>query len=226
MMKKLFLFFILAVFATNMFAQSDKFSGVIDFQITDDLVGTQKITQHTNGTDTKVLVEASDAGEILIKDGQMYIIIHQMKVYMPANKIEGEEEETVVEDESVDVDLDKLKAELDKAETKEINGYTCKKFVTKNDDGTSTEAWLTDELNAGLFMDDEQQDMEWLSGLYGESIFPMLVHEKDAEGNITFTLEVTKVEEKTFEDGYFDLPSGYTSFEQSEMMKGMENMFK
>ena len=97
-------------------------------------------------------------------------------------------------------------------ETKTINGYECEQWIIKGDDNTS-EAWMTKDLGSFIFFQSPMGGKEkpkWQEDIESSGYFPMLVIEKDSDGNETGRFEVKSIEKKSLDDSFFTVPDGYS----------------
>jgi len=104
-------------------------------------------------------------------------------------------------------------------ETKEINGYECRKVVMANDK-LKNEAWITQAIDIDftkLFPVFESTD-KW--GRYTDAYkgFVMKVHSKDLESSEEYSC-VASVNEKPLNDDLFNVPSSYQKMDMGQMME-------
>jgi hypothetical protein len=139
-----------------------------------------------------------------MKEMKMITIMPEQKMYMEYPLKKAMEEHKA-----------EMKEEMEKVrvtdETKEINGFNCTKIVSK-DDGENVEAWVTKELGNFMFFEGPMGGGEmpdWYSEFSDAGFFPILVIERDDDGEEESRWEVTKVEKKSLSDDLFVPPAGY-----------------
>ena len=141
------------------------------------------------------------------KNKKMLMVMPSMKMYMefPMNMdFEGNNESDATDKKS---NPDFVKT----GETKTINGYKCEKWVIKEGDKTS-DAWMTKDLGGFIFFQSpmgHHQKQKWQEDIENSGYFPMLVVEKDSDGNETGKFEVKSVEKKSLDNSFFTVPEGY-----------------
>ena len=142
------------------------------------------------------------------KNKKMLMIMPSMKMYMefPLDmELGGDYLKGNDSDKKSNTDFVKT------GETKTINGYKCDKWVIKEDDKTS-EAWMTKDLGGFIFFQSpmgKSEKQKWQEDIENSGYFPMLVIEKDSDGNETGRFEVKSVEKKSLDDSFFAVPAGY-----------------
>ena len=208
------------------YAQS--FEGKIVMQITSkDQDRPQTIDYYCKGS--KIRFEGKGAeggGGAMVMDTKDYsalIIVPQQKMYMTYSykNLLGAASDTV---------KNKMQTEMEKGnikmtgETKEINGFPCEKWVYKDDEGKSGEAWMTKGIKNFFFfsnpMKPENNEPEWQKKLTQEGYFPMMVVSKDEDGNIDSKMEVTSIEKKSLDDSLFNPPADYKKMDIPMMNHG------
>lgn len=106
-------------------------------------------------------------------------------------------------------------------EMKTINGYNCEKWIFNEDDGSQSVAWMTKELGSFTFFDNpmsgNSDKPEWQQEIEAAGYFPMLVINKDKNGNEQGTMEVTKIEKKNLDNSMFEPPADYKKMEMPMM---------
>ena len=103
-------------------------------------------------------------------------------------------------------------------ETKEINGYTCEKWIYKDDDIT-TESWLAKDLGGFIFLDNPMggSKSEWQTEIETSGYFPMLIINLDEDGEEESRWEVTSVEKKSLSADLFAPPANYEKMTMPEI---------
>jgi hypothetical protein len=161
----------------------------------------------------KIDVQGENEGSMIFdsKDNTMLIMMPAQKMYMQMNmNMNSEEIENAKEKEN------KFRKT---GEKKEILGYTCEKWIYK-DDESEVESWLTKELGSFIFLSNPQQGSKpaWQSRMESQGYFPIMVITKDDNGKITSHMEVTSVEKQSLSNDMFVPPSDY----QKISIPGME----
>jgi hypothetical protein len=107
-------------------------------------------------------------------------------------------------------------------ETKEINGFNCEKWIFKDDEGKSGEAWMTKGLRNFFFFNNPMKprgdEPEWAKKLFTEGYFPMLLTSRDSDGKIESKMEVTSVQPRALDESLFTPPPDYKEMKMPMMM--------
>ena len=194
-------------FSPKDFSQST-FEGKVVIETTND-GQTHTLNYYAKGDMARFDVNSERGNANIIfdkKNKKMLMVMPTMKMYMefPMDMDLGDNESNATEDKS--------KSDFVKtSETKTINGYKCEKWVIKEGDKTS-EAWMTKDLGGFVFFQSpmgHHQKQKWQEDIENSGYFPMLVVEKDSDGNETGRFEVKSVEKKSLDDSFFAVPAGY-----------------
>ena len=194
-------------FSPKDFSQST-FEGKVVIETTND-GQTHTLNYYAKGDMARFDVNSERGNANIIfdkKNKKMLMVMPSMKMYMefPMDMDLGDNESNTTEDKS--------KSDFVKtSETKTINGYKCEKWVIKEGDKTS-EAWMTKDLGGFVFFQSpmgHHQKQKWQEDIENSGYFPMLVVEKDSDGNETGRFEVKSVEKKSLDDSFFAVPAGY-----------------
>ena len=142
------------------------------------------------------------------KNKKMLMVMPAMKMYMefPMNMDFGVDNGNNANDEKSNTDFVKT------SDTKTINGYKCEKWVIKDGNNIS-EAWMTKDLGGFIFFQSpmgKHSKQKWQEDIENSGYFPMLVVEKDSDGNETGRFEVKSIEKKSLDDSFFTVPNGYS----------------
>ena len=195
-------------FSPKDFSQST-FEGKVVIETTND-GQTHTLNYYAKGDMARFDVNSERGNANIIfdkKNKKMLMVMPTMKMYMefPMDMDLGDNENNATEDKS--------KSDFVKtSETKTINGYKCEKWVIKEGDKTS-EAWMTKDLGGFVFFQSpmgHHQKQKWQEDIENSGYFPMLVVEKDSDGNETGKFEVKSVEKKSLDDSFFTVPEGYS----------------
>ena len=195
-------------FSPKDFSQST-FEGKVVIETTND-GQTHTLNYYSKGEMARFDVNSERGNANIIfdkKNKKMLMVMPSMKMYMefPMDMDLGDNENNATEDKS--------KSDFVKtSETKTINGYKCEKWVIKEGDKTS-EAWMTKDLGGFVFFQSpmgHHQKQKWQEDIENSGYFPMLVVEKDSDGNETGKFEVKSVEKKSLDDSFFTVPEGYS----------------
>lgn len=117
-------------------------------------------------------------------------------------------------------------------ETEKILGYDCTKYISKSEDGTVSEMWVTDQL--GTFSGMSANPMggmggrrggapaspAWEEALKGKDVFPLRVVSKGRDGKESFRMEATAVAKKSLPASTFAPPADFQKFDMQGMMRG------
>ena len=194
-------------FSPKNFSQST-FEGKVVIETTND-GQTHTLNYYAKGDMARFDVNSERGNANIIfdkKNKKMLMVMPTMKMYMefPMDMDLGDNESNATEDKS--------KSDFVKtSETKTINGYKCEKWVIKEGDKTS-EAWMTKDLGGFVFFQSpmgNHQKQKWQEDIENSGYFPMLVVEKDSDGNETGRFEVKSVEKKSLDNSFFTVPAGY-----------------
>jgi Domain of unknown function (DUF4412) len=205
---------------------SQSFEGKIVMQISSkDQDEPQVIDYYCKGSKIRFESKSSGggAGTMVLdtKDNNALIIIPQQKMYMTYSykNALGAASDTL---------KNKIKEEMEKGdikitgETKDINGFKCEKWIFKDDEGKSGEAWMTKGIGNFFFfsnpMRPDRNEPEWQQKLTNEGYFPMMVISKDADGSVESKMEVTSIEKKSLDESLFTPPADYKKMDIPMMM--------
>ncbi len=190
----------------------DKFEGKVVIETTNN--GNSNTLNYYSKGDMARFDVNSARGEANIifdrKNNKMLMVMPAMKMYMefPMNMNFGEDNGAEGNDSG---EKHSMKDFVKTGEMKNINGYNCEKWTMKEDDGTS-EAWMTKDLGAFVFFQSpmgKKPKAKWQQDLEESGYFPMLVIQKDTDGNETERFEVKSVEKTKLDDSFFSVPDGY-----------------
>ena len=199
-------------FSPKDFSQST-FEGKVVIETTND-GQTHTLNYYSKGDMARFDVNSERGNANIIfdkKNKKMLMVMPSMKMYMefPMDMDLGDNESNATEDKS--------KSDFVKtSETKTINGYKCEKWIIKEGDKTS-EAWMTKDLGGFVFFQSpmgHHQKQKWQEDIENSGYFPMLVVEKDSDGNETGRFEVKSVEKKSLDDSFFAVPAGYNQMKR------------
>lgn len=202
------LLLLLLIFSSPItFAQSS-FEGRIKLQITED--GEKQLLDYiVKGN--KFRMELKDVEEVgaMIFDTQskkMMIVMPEQKMYMEM-PFDISEEESYFEDETFEGKITMT------GEKKVIKGYECEKWIVE-DEGYTTESWVTDKLGGFMFMDNPMggTGSDWKSKLNAKNFFPMQVNVYKS-GKLVNSIEVVDVQPQKLDNSLFSAPSGFQKFE-------------
>jgi hypothetical protein len=98
-------------------------------------------------------------------------------------------------------------------ETEKISGYTCDQFLVKTEGG-EVETWATKGLGtAGTFrtsiVDPLPGSSQWQNEILAQGYFPLVMIERDSEGDELARLEATSFEKQSLSESLFRVPSSY-----------------
>lgn len=202
-----FTFLLLVAFLSpDSFTQS-QFSGKVVIE-TSGINGSGALTYYIKGNQARMDVRSArgEANVIFDKDNRKVFMI------MPAMKMYMEFPMDFMKDKSMENGAGKANEKFDKTgEVKKINGYTCEKWTLKEDNG-SVEAWMTKELGGFLFFDSpmgNKSGSDWQKDIEGTGYFPMLVIQKNNEGQEISKFNVLSVVSMNLDNSFFTVPDGY-----------------
>jgi hypothetical protein len=132
---------------------------------------------------------------------------------MPAMKMYMEFPMDLMKDNSENENMDNETDKFEKTgEMKKINGYNCEKWIMKENNG-STEAWMTKDLGGFMFFDSpmgNKSESTWQKDIEESGNFPMLVIQKNNEGDEISKFNVLTVVSMNLDDSFFKVPDGYS----------------
>jgi len=210
--------FFLFIFAAGAFSVSaQNFEGKITLNIYNEDSGESGEADYYISGDKFALTTKNEehSVDIVLKENSMFIVLHQMKMYMkvPFNEFGNDSDEPNSSDKSED-----LKGKFIKTgNTKVINGYTCDEYKITSEEGKDVIAWMTKELGGFfLFHLDSQVnspfgDIGRLSDLAG--YFPIRLSTFE-DGEEKVLLEVTDVHQGKVDPKIFEIPSDYKELQQ------------
>ncbi len=206
------LIFFVASISFFSYAQST-FEGKVVIETTND-GETNTLNYYSKGNMARFDVNSARGEANVIfdkKNKKMLMVMPAMKMYMefPMDMKFGGDYKAKGNDNS---SVKKMNMDFVKTgEMKNVNGYNCVKWIIKEDDGTS-EAWMTKDLGSFIFFQSPmggKEKTKWQEDIEASGYFPMLVIQKDSDGNETGKFEVKSVEKKSLDDSFFSVPAGY-----------------
>jgi hypothetical protein len=217
-------FSLLFLFLVSIKSYSQSFEGKIVMQITSkDQDKPQIVDYYVKGN--KIRVEAKgnegESGAMIFdsKTSDMMIVMPSRKMYLTYN-YKGAFGN--VRD-SISKAIEKGNVKMTD-ETKDINGFKCEKWIFKDDDGTTGEAWMTKGIRNFYFFNNPMRgnndQPEWQKKLSNEGYFPMMVISKDKDGNLDSKMEVTSVDKTSLDASLFSAPADYKKMEMPMMPHG------
>lgn len=202
------------IIASVSFSQKP-FEGRVEYKITGDDNESTRMSYFIKEGKMKIDVagEEENSGSMIFdsRNKKMLILMPEEKMYMEmsTSMMDSKTEESDAKD-----------SEMKRTgQKKDILGYTCEKWVYKDDDNT-VESWITNELGTFMFISDPMQGKKrprWQSELESEGYFPMEVVVKDESGKTESTMTVTAVEKKSLDNSMFQPPKGYQKFSMPGM---------
>ncbi|MFO7448059.1 MAG: DUF4412 domain-containing protein, partial [Ignavibacteriaceae bacterium] len=195
-----------------------KFEGKVNIKVTqDDESSIIEYYLKDNKMRFEMGEEISQFSIIDMAGKKIYMVIPADEIYM---EVPAQGMFTAVEQNNSEVGLNRIQPT---GEAKEINGYLCEKWVYNGDEGI-TESWLAIDLGGFLFMDNPMgggSKSGWQSEIESSGYFPMLIINRNNDGEEKSRYEVTSIEQESLSADLFTPPAGYQKME----MPGMD-MFK
>ncbi len=202
------------LFLPNLFAQGT-FEGKVIFQVMDESM-TQNISYFVKDDKFRIEPEESKGQGVMIYDSEsktMIVVMPEQKMYM--------EMPMQMDSENMETDENGLEYFKNTGETKEINGYTCERFIFKDEEGEG-EAWMTKGLGGFLFFTDfgggQPKEEEWQKAMMDEGYFPMEVSMVDESGNSKQVFRVIELTPMDLDDALFAPPAGFQKLDMKGMM--------
>jgi hypothetical protein len=205
-------FIVLIIAAGNLYAQ-DNFQGKMVFEISEESGSTvQQLEYLSNGSNIRIdMAMEGMKSSVLMRNDKLYMIMHPMKMYMEMPKNFEMDEEDLAEFEN-----DFVNNITKTNETKDILGYTCYKWIAK-DDNEKVEIWVTEELGSFMFPENiDQGEAPFWTKAFGDNFFPLQLTEFDQEGNPVSNFEVIDIDEMEVKDTEFVIPSGYQKMDGAD----------
>ncbi|HEX2867189.1 MAG TPA: DUF4412 domain-containing protein [Ignavibacteriales bacterium] len=225
-MKKAMLFalgFIMLVSGMNsLFAQDEKFEGTAEMTLkgkkSDNDVkyyaknNMARVEMGENaGKETNMPLQ----GTIIFKNDEMFILMPSRKTYVekPLNITNKLNELSRRED---------LESKISRTgQQKDILGHKTDQWIMKTNSG-EIELWNTHDLGNILFFQNTGAGSypKWFQELTAGGFFPLLVIQRDLNGNEVNRLEVKNVKKETVDNKYFEIPSDYKRTEGRQRTGG------
>lgn len=211
---KLYLWFTFATFSflfvRSVYAQS-KFEGTLTYVIHTDQEQTQTMNYSMKGNKVRMDMDIPGvpAGmqPAIIFDNEnhmMYTLITQLKSYMEISMDSLADKKNHYE---------KNEKPVKTGQTKMIAGIKCVEWKIKNDESETT---LWNAPNFGDFIFGKENGFfgsgktpDWAKEMTKNGFFPFEIVNKDANGNVIMTMEVTHVDRKKLDASFFKVPSDY-----------------
>lgn len=199
---------------TFCFLSSLAFSQQFEGELTIEAMGEQgeqeTILMVMGNGSSKIVAETPEGKvELMVKDEKLFVIMHaaQMIMEMPATPEDANETESEAGD------------FIRTSEVKNILGYDCVLYTTKDEEGTEMDLWITDKLGSFMFLDapafkginKNNADIDF------KSFFPMQMY-RTIGGKKEEAWRVTEIKERTVDASEFEVPEGYSNL--SDVLKG------
>lgn len=196
-----------SLLAPRLYSQA-KFEGKVIIE-TSGLSGAGTLTYYVRGDQIRFDVRSArgEANVLFDKaDKKVYMLMPAMKMYM-------EFPMDYMQDNSAKDDSEKEAVKFERTgQMKTINGYNCEKWTLQEENG-SVEAWMTKDLGSFVFFDSpmgKKSSGSWQKDIEGTGYFPMLVIQKNNEGQEISKFNVLSVVKMNLYDSFFKVPDGYT----------------
>ena len=203
-MKFMKLMLALVLVAGVLYAQD--FEGYVKYKIES---GDQPVMvdYYAKGNAVRMEPEAGKAAVILFKDGKMYMMIPQQKMYMVYdNELQKKMEQYKVREKSAEMEKPQKTGE-----TKDILGHTAEKWIIDGPD-YSAEVWAAEDLGNFVMLSSPMQKNnmpDWYKDIASQNFFPLLIISKDKSGTVKGRMEVVELQEKSLPDDMFEIPGDY-----------------
>lgn len=202
-----FTLLLLAAFLSPRAYSQSQFVGRVMIE-TSGINGSGTLTYYIKGKQARMDVRSARGEANVIFDKankKVFMVMPAMKMYM-------EFPMDFMKDKAMENEADKAKEKFVKTgEVKKINGYSCEKWTLQEDNG-SVEAWMTKDLGGFLFFDSpmgKKSGSGWQKDIEGTGYFPMLVIQKNNEGQEISKFNVLSVVSMNLDNSFFKVPDGY-----------------
>lgn len=212
-MRKLKVFLLFLVLAVVVGAQG--FEGFVKYKV--DAAGeSTNLKYYKKGNMMRMEPELKGTdmgGAIIFKGDKTYMLMPGQKMYMEMSDNMPGMMGGRLKDDNSDMDED-FEKPINTGETKDILGYTCEKWIFK-DDETTVELWAAKGLGDFVMLSSPMgQDNlpNWYNEISEGGFFPMSVTAMDSDGNVQSKMEVIDIKEESVADSMFEIPSNYKKF--------------
>ncbi|MCU7496746.1 MAG: DUF4412 domain-containing protein [Ignavibacteria bacterium] len=143
-------------------------------------------------------------GTVIFKEDRMFILMPSRKTYLEKPLSITTKLNEISRKEDLDNRITRT------GEEKDILGYKAAKWLVKTNSG-ELELWSTQELGNFLFFQNQDSTAypEWFRKVTSGGFFPLLVVQRDLNGDEINRLEVTDVKKGNVEDNYFEIPQDF-----------------
>lgn len=150
-------------------------------------------------------------GTVIFKNGKMFLLMPSRKSYVEKDLNISNKLNELSRRENIDSRITKTSDE------KEILGHKAAKWMVKTNSG-EIELWSTQELgNFLFFLNDEPGSYPgWFQKMTSGGFFPLLVIQKDLNGDEVNRLEVKDVKKEPVDSKYFEIPADYKKTEGTQ----------
>ncbi|RPI70742.1 MAG: DUF4412 domain-containing protein [Ignavibacteriales bacterium] len=206
-----FILLLISAFTATAFAQSD-FEGKVVLKISDN-EDAGDVDYFVKDNKMRMEMKSSEGSMVMLFDkaaGKTFMIMPEQKMYMEFNAMDIMQNNDISVDSESNPDINRTGEYMD------INGYTCEKWIVKEDDEI-VEAWMTDELGGFFLMSNPMAGSQdsWQQELAG-NFFPMRVDMIEGAEKKK-VLEVLSVNEMSLNNDLFEIPSGFQKFDMPNM---------
>lgn len=214
-MKKVMLFaltFIMLASGMNcLFAQDEKFEGTAEMTLkgkkSDNDVkyyaknNMARVEMGENaGKETRMPLQ----GTIIFKNDKMFILMPSRKTYVEKSLNIKNKLNELSRREDLDRNISRT------GQQKDILGHKADQWIIKTNSG-EIELWNTHELGNILFFQNTSAESypKWFQEVTAGGFFPLLVIQRDLNGNEINRLEVKNVKKESVDNKYFEIPSDF-----------------
>lgn len=146
-------------------------------------------------------------GTVIFKNDRMFILMPERKTYLEKPLNISEKLNELSRRENLDGKVTRT------GEQKDIQDHKAEQWLIKTRSG-EIELWSTKELGNFLFFQDTKGNYpKWFENMTSGGFFPLLVIQKDINGDEVNRLEVTDIKKESVDDNYFQIPAGYKKTE-------------
>lgn len=223
MKKVTMLFFAVSILLTlgglsSILAQDEKFEGTVEMTIKGKK-SDNDIKYYAKGDMARVEMGENAGkqtslplqGTVIFKNDKMFILMPSRKTYVEKDLNITNKLNELSRRENLDSRITKTSDE------KDILGHKAAKWTVKTNSG-EIELWSTQELGNFIFFQNEDSANYpgWFQKVTAGGFFPLLVIQKDLNGDEVNRLEVKDVKKESVDSKYFEIPEDYKRTEGSQ----------
>lgn len=212
----------------NLTAQGD-FEGKVKFKITHDdevsfldyFIKGENLRMEMGDNAEAVFIKNGKRSLVLMTEDKMYMDLDN-SLFNKFKDMAGMNENDDEEENEEEINIKDYKT----GKTKTILGYSCDQWLFKDEEeDEEVEAWVTSELGNFMLMQSPMgagYSPGWSSSVSNNGFFPILVINKDEDGEEVSRFEAVEIDKESLSDDLFSPPSDYSEMK----MPGMGNFLR